>query len=91
MSDGREPLSEEEDREKQRADRKAALAWLGTLGTLGWLIAAPILLGVLLGRWLDGRLASGYVFTLALVPCGLAVAGFGAWRWIRKRIEDEGR
>jgi predicted F0F1-ATPase subunit len=44
------------------------------LTSLGWMMALPIALGVLLGRYVDRRLESGYRWTLALLGVGLALA-----------------
>jgi len=78
-----------EARRREIADRKAALAWLGTLGVLGWMIAVPILAGIFLGRALDHRLGTGYAFTIGLLVAGIVLGCGGAWRWVKKRIEDE--
>jgi F0F1-type ATP synthase assembly protein I len=52
-------------------------AWRDALAatSLGWDLALPIFGGVLLGHWLDGRLGTGYVFTLGLLVLGIG-AGF---------------
>ncbi len=55
---------------------------LGIIGGLGWMIVLPMLGGLGLGRWLDGRFGSGIMWTGALLLAGL---GFGcrlAWRRI---------
>jgi len=69
-----------------RAEREPSYASrLGQIGVLGWAIVAPILLGVLIGRWLDATLKSGIFFTAPLIMVG---AGFGlwtAWRWMHRQ------
>lgn len=82
----REKDAKEEARRKEIADRKAALAGLGNLGVLGWMIAAPILAGIFLGRAADRWLGTGSAFTLGLLAVGLALGCGGAWRWIKKRM-----
>ena len=55
---------------------------LGVIGGLGWMIVLPMLGGLALGCWIDGRLGSGIMATGALLLVGL---GFGcrlAWRRI---------
>ncbi len=47
---------------------------------LGWYVAACILLGVLGGVWLDGRLGVTPLFTLLGVGLGLITAALGAYR-----------
>lgn len=44
------------------------------LTSLGWLMALPIALSVLVGRYMDKRLGSGYGWTLALFGAGLMLA-----------------
>ncbi|HTX73079.1 MAG TPA: AtpZ/AtpI family protein [Rectinemataceae bacterium] len=80
---------EAEARRKEREDRKAALAWAGTLGVLGWMLAVPMLAGAALGHWIDGKLHSAPAATLGLLLAGLVVGGGSAWRWIKRRMEDE--
>jgi hypothetical protein len=49
------------------------------LTSLGWLIALPIGLGVLVGHYLDARLGSGSFWTLALLGAGIALAALEAF------------
>ncbi len=57
-------------------------ARLGQVGVLGWAIVLPILLGLIVGRWLDRLLASGVMFSAALIMLGAAVGFWSAWRWM---------
>jgi len=43
----------------------------------------PMVLGVLLGRWLDGRFEKGY-WAPGLLVFGLAIGCYNAWRMIVK-------
>jgi ATP synthase protein I len=58
---------------------------LSLIGALGWLIVAPILLGALLGHWLDQRLGGHVFWTVSLIFAGAALGFYLAWR----RIERE--
>jgi ATP synthase protein I len=58
---------------------------LALIGALGWTIVTPPLIGVFVGRWLDGRLASGIFWTLSLLAFGLALGCALAW----KRMQSE--
>ena len=57
---------------------------LAQIGVLGWLIVVPMLLGVALGRWLDGRLNSGLFWTAPLLMIGLGLGCWSAWKWIER-------
>lgn len=79
-------------RRAQRDQHRAALEkkrGIGTaltlIGTLGWMIVLPPLIGLFLGRWLD-RAGDGRFWTLSLLFTGMAVGCWAAWRRI-----DEGR
>lgn len=56
----------------------SALQFLG----VGVYIAASILLGVYVGRLLDGRFGTGALFTLLGLVLGLVVAAFGLYRML---------
>lgn len=58
---------------------------LAALGSLGWLLVAPTLLGVLFGRWLDRTLGSGVFWSASLIILG-AIAGM--WL-VWQRLEEE--
>ncbi len=55
------------------------------IGTLGWTVVVPALLGVFVGRWLDRRFGTGVFWSLGLLVAGLAFGCSLAW----KRIHSE--
>lgn len=55
---------------------------LAQIGVLGWILVAPTLAGLFLGRWIDGQAASGIFWTASLLFLGLCLGGWTAWRWI---------
>jgi ATP synthase protein I len=59
---------------------------VGMMGTIGWSVSLPTALGLLLGRWLDGRLDSGSVFLVFFMLVGLGVGCFTAWRLIAEKL-----
>lgn len=68
-------------RDAERAEREKHRrlgATLALIGTLGWLIVLPPLLGLFLGRWLDR--AGGQFWTLSLLFTGVVVGCWAAWR-----------
>lgn len=60
---------------------------LALIGSLGWLIVTPTVLGAFLGRWLDGIAGRGIFWSASLIFCGAALGFWLAWR----RIEKEQR
>jgi ATP synthase protein I len=66
------------ERWKREGERSLAQN-LAMIGSLGWLIVLPTLLGIFFGRWLDRRLATGIFWTGALLVLGLAVGCKMAW------------
>jgi len=69
-----------------RAEREPTFAArLGQIGVLGWAIVAPILLGVVVGRWLDRTFDAGVFFTAPLIMLGAAAGLWTAWRWMHRQ------
>ena len=75
------------EREREfRAERAPSYAsHLGQIGVLGLTIVAPILLGLAVGRWLDGALKTGVFFTAPLIMLGAAAGLWTAWRWMLRK------
>ena len=57
---------------------QAALNIIG----VGWFVGLSILLGVLVGVWLDNKLDAKPIFMLAGLFLGLIVAVFGVYRML---------
>lgn len=51
-------------------------------GIVGWSVSVPILLAIAIGLWLDKHTASSHSWTMALLPVGVILGCFNAWRWI---------
>jgi ATP synthase protein I len=58
---------------------------LGMSGLIGWSIALPTLVGVLLGVWLDQRYPQAFSWTLTLLFAGLIIGCFNAWHWVAQQ------
>ena len=71
--------------EKAEKDRRTLLAQTAYLGTLGVVIALPIVAGAYLGHWLDEKL-SGFSFswTVCLIVLGVFMGTANAYIFIRK-------
>jgi ATP synthase protein I len=75
----------ERDRKFRDDPEPTVASRLGQIGVLGWAIVAPILLCMLLGRWLDWRLKTGVFITAPLIMLGAAAGLWTAWRWMRRQ------
>ncbi len=58
--------------------------YVGLIGAVGWSVVVPMVVGVLLGPWLDRKLGTGWRLTLALLILGLFVGCLNAWRLITR-------
>jgi ATP synthase protein I len=58
------------------------------VGTLGWLLALPIVGGALIGHLIDRKLGTGLTFALGLLGVGLAMAGYALWRHADELPQD---
>ncbi len=81
-------------RRRQRRRREGGSIWfgLGTFGMVGWSVAIPTVLGVLLGTWLDANLPTAFSWTLTLLFGGVVLGCLNAWYWVNKeqqRVQEE--
>jgi F0F1-type ATP synthase assembly protein I len=60
-------------------------AWL--IG-IGWCFAMPIVIGVLLGNWIDSRTGRAPLFVLLGILIGLAVGIYGSVRMLLQFLEQ---
>ncbi len=63
----------------------SVVRFVGQIGVLGWIIVAPTLIGVFLGRWLDHRFGTGIFWSAALLALGVAVGFWSSWRWMHRQ------
>jgi ATP synthase protein I len=61
---------------------------LGMFGLVGWSVAVPTLLGIMLGNWLDKRLSGTQSWTLTFLIAGLVIGCFIAWCWLSKEHKE---
>jgi len=75
---------------KLKARDNPTSVWLGlsTMGLIGWSVAVPTLLGVVIGSWLDKRYSSNHSWTLALLVAGLAIGCAHIWHWMSKEHHE---
>ncbi len=87
----RQVMTEEIARKAERklaADRrrdKSILFGLGMLGLVGWSVAAPTLLGVAIGVWLDRLFPGQASWTLTFLLFGVGLGCVNAWYWVQRQ------
>ena len=72
-------------RQRARRERRHGL-WFGfgMFGLIGWAVALPTVLGIVLGIWLDANWPTRFSWTVALLFAGVALGCFNAWWWVRR-------
>jgi len=73
----------------QREGDRGAWSGIGMFGAIGWSVAAPTILGAMVGRWWDGRHPGGHSWTLPLLAAGLVIGCANAWRWMAQEDKDD--
>jgi len=68
----------------RREKGKSFWQYLGLIGVVGWSVVVPMLLGALLGRFIDGKAKTDYQWTFGLLCLGLALGCWNAWRTVTK-------
>jgi ATP synthase protein I len=70
----------------KRAKTKAAVSGLdlGMIGTVGWMVALPVIVGILLGVWLEDLIPGRFPWILVLMLAGLATGMITAWIWLMR-------
>jgi ATP synthase protein I len=59
--------------------------FVGQIGVLGWIIVAPTLIGLFIGRWLDHRFDTGIFWSAPLLLVGVVIGCWSAWKWMHKQ------
>jgi ATP synthase protein I len=91
-----EKVGASESRKLKSKEKGAQGIWmgLGMFGLIGWAVAIPTFLGVLLGTYIDSHYPGVHSWTLSLLIVGLFFGCMNAWHWVAKEEkairEDEG-
>jgi len=57
---------------------------LGMFGMVGWSVAIPTLIGIVVGIWIDKTWPGPYSWTLMCLVLGIIVGCINAWYWVKK-------
>jgi ATP synthase protein I len=68
-----------------RHGEPSMVRYVGQIGVLGWIIVAPTLVGLFLGRWLDRKFGTGIFWSAPLLMLGVVAGCWSAWRWMHKQ------
>ena len=73
-------------RDRWRSEGEPSMMrFVGQIGVLGWIIVAPTLLGLFVGRWIDRWLGSGIFWSAPLLLVGVVIGCWSAWRWMHQQ------
>jgi ATP synthase protein I len=71
--------------EKGRGEKGQSFwRYVGLIGAVGWSVVVPMIVGALLGLWIDGKYATRPRWTVVLLLLGLGIGCVNAWRVITK-------
>ncbi|MFA9474619.1 MAG: AtpZ/AtpI family protein [Filomicrobium sp.] len=70
--------------EWQRTGERPLWHSLSMIGSIGWLIVIPMLIGAVLGRWLDEYFGASIFWSGALIMLGAVLGGYLAWQRVRE-------
>jgi ATP synthase protein I len=81
--------AKEKRKAKARQDKTRGIWFgMGMMGTIGWSVVIPTLIGIALGLWLDARYPGPISWTLTFLSVGLAVGCANAWYWVKKEQKE---
>jgi len=63
----------------------STLRFVGQIGVLGWIIVAPTLIGLFIGRWIDRAFGTGIFWSAPLLLIGVVIGCWSAWRWMHQQ------
>lgn len=72
---------------RQRVNQGVNFRLLSLIGQVGVMMVVFILLGLVVGRWIDDRLGTSPTFTLALMMLGVGAGGWSIARMVKWALE----
>lgn len=75
--------------EARKRRRESAWYGLGMFGLVGWSVSVPIVAGIALGVWIDGRWPGEVSWTLTLLFVGAVLGALNGWYWIQREGRND--
>lgn len=75
--------------EARKRRRQSPWYGLGMFGLVGWSVAVPVVGGVALGLWIDGKWPGDVSWTLTLLLAGAVLGALNAWYWVQREGRDD--
>jgi len=72
----------------RREGKESVWQGFGVFGLIGWSVAVPTVLFVLLGLFLDEQYGGRQSYTLAMLAAGLFVGILNAWYWVNRKMNE---
>jgi ATP synthase protein I len=74
---------------KAQREDKSFWRYVGLFGAVGWSVVIPMLIGGLVGRWIDLEFGGGYFWSVSLLLLGAVIGALNGWRVVEKDMRDE--
>jgi ATP synthase protein I len=76
-------IREERRRRWEREGERSLWKNLSMIGSLGWLVIVPTLIGTFVGRLIDRTFEQGIFWTATLIFLGVAFGSYLAWQKVK--------
>lgn len=88
--DFRDQVSEKEELKLKAQRQKKDSVWQGfsVFGIIGWSVAVPTVLFVLIGVMLDEKYTGRQSYTLSMLGIGLLLGCINAWFWVNRKMQE---
>ena len=84
-------IGRQAERRMRARQRRSRSIWfgLGMFGLVGWAVAVPTLIGIVLGLWLDRVAPQTFSWPLTLLLAGVVLGAINAWLWVERESRGE--
>lgn len=83
-------VGEKEELKLKAQRQKTDSVWQGfsVFGIIGWSVAVPTVILVLIGVMLDERYTGRQSYTLSLLGIGIFLGCMNAWYWVSRKMQE---